>query len=88
MNWHQPWLLMLQPRELEDLHDECREREKLNLGRGAFGLAKAWAGLAHEVVERALELERESGAKDPKIDQLVLEDRLFRRGAYDDGPAH
>lgn len=85
MDWHQPWLLAMNADELEELHSDCREREKLHLGRGRFGLSKAWAGLAHEVVERMLELERLEDKLNPFVDQLVLEDSSFRRGAYDGG---
>lgn len=60
MEWHQPWLLQLQLAELEVLHDDCRERAKHHLHLSHFGLCSAWNGLAHEVLERALELEPQS----------------------------
>lgn len=87
MDWHQPWLMAMLPHELENLHSDCREREKAHAGRGRFGLARAWAGLAHEVVERMLELERETNELNPTIDQLVVDDAAYRRGAYDDPEA-
>lgn len=56
MDWHQPWLLALNTEELEELHDACRYRSKAMRKDGQWGLAYAWQGLAHEVLERALEL--------------------------------
>lgn len=79
MDWHQPWLLALSEHELMHLHDDCRTRAKSNMHAQRFGLARAWDGLAHEVLERAREL---ASGDDPPQAQLTLAECATPRGAY------
>lgn len=81
MEWHQPWLLELSEHELMHLHDDCRTKAKANYHAQRFGLARAWDGLAHEVLERAREL---ASRDDTPQGQLSIGDLDEPTGAYSD----
>lgn len=73
MNWHQPWLLMLDREQLEELITECRYNERRYRERNVWALSAAWRGLAHEATERAMELYRRENPEDLIDGQQALD---------------
>src|SRR3954470_1939374 len=73
MNWHQPWLLLLDREQLEELITECRYNERRYRERNVWALSAAWRGLAHEATERAMELYRRENPEDLIDGQQALD---------------
>lgn len=73
MNWHQPWLLLLDREQLEELITECRYNERRYREKNVWALSTAWRGLAHEATERAMELYRRENPEELLPGQQTLD---------------